>query len=209
MQKSFIIIHSHPGMTKMSEGERQSKAVKSAFLQQYIRDAADVDVLLDAAYKAASASDEADYFDEVPAIIEQLYSYSLHFNAIRRQLVDQTGFFVDLQSLLPDICHLCETIERFLVILEDLYEEQVGFDDENKDGDEGDEEEDSREMDEDVLCEVSIQYTDGVPEQTMRLIAAGVHGVLAAHLGDIEIKHQKEDEDCGDGSCDGCCCKED
>ena len=111
----------------MSEGERQSKAVKSAFLQQYIRDAADVDVLLDAAYKAASASDEADYFDEVPAIIGQLYSYSLHFNAIRRQLVDQTGFFVDLQSLLPDICHLCETIERFLVILEDLYEEQVGF----------------------------------------------------------------------------------
>lgn len=75
MQKSFIIIHSHPGMTKMSEGERQSKAVKSAFLQQYIRDAADVDVLLDAAYKAASASDEADYFDEVPAIIGQLYSY--------------------------------------------------------------------------------------------------------------------------------------
>ena len=144
MQKSFIIIHSHPGMTKMSEGERQSKAVKSAFLQQYIRDAADVDVLLDAAYKAASASDEADYFDEVPAIIGQLYSYSLHFNAIRRQLVDQTGFFVDLQSLLPDICHLCETIERFLVILEDLYEEQVGFDDENKDGDEGDEEEDRR-----------------------------------------------------------------
>ena len=94
MQKSFIIIHSHPGMTKMSEGERQSKAVKSAFLQQYIRDAADVDVLLDAAYKAASASDEADYFDEVPAIIGQLYSYSLHFNAIRKVSCPTSAIFV-------------------------------------------------------------------------------------------------------------------
>lgn len=209
MQKNFIIVYPHSGMAKMFEEERQSKAAKSAFLQQYIRDVADVDVLLDTAYRVAFASDEADYFDQVPAIMGQLYSYSLHFNAVRRQLVGSTGFFVDLQSLLPDICHLCETIERFLVVLEDLYEEHIGFDDENEDGDEGDEEEDSGETDEDTLCEVSIQCADGVSKQTMRLIAAGIQGVLAAHLGDIEVEHRREDNGCGDCSCDGRCCKED
>ena len=192
MQKKVIIIQSQPSMTRMFEDVRRTKAAEEAFLQQFVRDAADVDILVDATHRAASAPDEADYIDEIPEIMGRLYAYALHFNSVRHQLINPAGPLYRLQKLLPDVCQLGEIIEGLLDILEELYDRHVGLDGEDKD--EEDEKEESGEMDADVLCEVSIRYAADVPEQTKDCIVAGIRGVLEAQLG--------EDEN----DCDGCLC---